>query len=241
MASRDRLSASYCNQARAQLQILYGQVLRQPGKVADLPRMHEPKQLPVVLSREEVGQLLEVTANLKHQTLLMVAYSAGLRVGEVVQLKIGDIDASRLQIRVRGGKGQKDRYTLLSEVALEAVRAYVKAYGLREWLFPGPGGAKPLSIRSAQHIFERAKRKAGIEKEATFHSLRHAFATHLLEDGVDIRYIQELLGHSNVETTQRYTHVAQQAMGRLRSPLDNWVAGREGGKLEEGVGVAGQR
>ena len=123
----------------------------------------------------------------------------------------------------------KDRYTLLSAVALEVVRAYRRAYRPREWLFPGAERGKPLCVRSAQHIFEQAVRRAGIEKEVTFHSLRHAFATHLLEDGVDIRYIQELLGHSNVETTQRYTHVAQQALGRLRSPLDNWMAGAESG------------
>jgi site-specific recombinase XerD len=229
MAAGDQLSASYCNQARAMLQILYGRILRQPDKVAELPRMQAPKQLPVVLSREEVGRLLEATRKLKHRTLLMIAYSAGLRVGEVVQLKVGDIDQDRQQIRVRGGKGQKDRYTLLSVVALETLRVYMRAYRPREWLFPGADPENPLCVRTAQHIFEQAVCKAGIGKEATFHSLRHAFATHLLEDGVDIRYIQELLGHSNVETTQRYTHVAQQALGRLRSPLDNWMAEAEGG------------
>jgi len=227
MATKDRLSASYCNQARAMLKILYERVLGQPRKMAGVPRMQEPKRLPVVLSREEVGDLIDVVTNLKHRTLLMIAYSAGLRVGEVVRLKMGDIDADRRQIRVRSGKGQKDRYTILSEVALEALRVYAKAYELREWLFPGADEGNPLTVRSAQHVFERAKEKAGIRKAATFHSLRHAFATHLLEDGVDIRYIQELLGHANVETTQRYTHVAQHAMERLRSPLDNWMAAEE--------------
>jgi site-specific recombinase XerD len=235
MAVRDHLSASYCNQARAMLQILYERIVGQPAKVVALPRMQEPKQLPVVLSREEVGQLLEATANLKHRALLMIAYSAGLRVGEVVQLRVVDIDEGRRQIHVRSGKGQKDRYTLLSEVALETLRVYMRAYRPREWLFPGANAGKPLTARSAQHIFERAREKAGLQKEATFHSLRHAFATHLLEDGVDIRYIQELLGHSNVETTQRYTHVAQQAMGRLRSPLDNWAAeGKDENTAAEG-------
>jgi len=229
MAGGDQLSASYCNQARAMLQILYETILRQPEKVVDIPRMREAKQLPVVLSREEVGRLLRVTANLKHRALLMLAYSAGLRVGEVVRLRVSDIDPERRQIRVQGGKGQKDRYTLLSEVALETVQAHVRAHRPKEWLFPGEDPERPLSVRSAQHIFEQCKAKAGIQKRASFHSLRHAFATHLLEDGVDIRYIQELLGHTSVETTQRYTHVAQQAMGRIRSPLDTLMTREEGG------------
>ena len=231
MASGGRLSAAYCNQARAALQAFYG-VLRQPEKAADLPRMQEPKKLPAVLSREEVGRLLRATSNLKHKALLMMAYSAGLRVGEVVRLRVSDIDSERRQIRVQGGKGQKDRYTLLSQVALEAVQAYIRAYRPQEWLFPGGDPRRPLCVRSAQHIFEQSKKRAGIQKEATFHSLRHAFATHLLEDGVDIRYIQEFLGHSSVETTRRYTHVAQQAAGRIRSPLDSLAVEGAGGQRE---------
>jgi len=220
MADELGLSPSYCNQARAMLRLLYGEVLRRPWKVEGLPRMKEPRQLPVVLSREEVGRLLGATVNPKHRALLMVAYSAGLRVGEVVSLKASDIDLNRRKIRVRAGKGKKDRYTLLSTVALAALQEYMRAHRPRGWLFPGQNPARHLSVRSAQHIFEHAKGKAGIEKEASFHSLRHAFATHLLEDGVDIRYIQELLGHERIETTQRYTHVAQRGLERIRSPLD---------------------
>jgi len=233
MAARDGLSASYCNQARAMLVVLYGTVLREPEKVENLPRMQEPKQLPVVLGRQEVNRLFRVTTNLKHRALLMLAYSAGLRVSEVVHLKKGDIDVERRQIRVAGGKGQKDRYTLLADAALAVLREYVRAYRPQEWLFPGEKAGQPLTARTAQHIFERAKRRAGIAKEASFHSLRHAFATHLLEDGVDIRYIQELLGHTCVETTQRYTHVAQQALGRIRSPLDSFIDGAEEGTSSE--------
>lgn len=228
MVDEENLSATYCNQAGAVLRIIYERLLGQPEKVRDLPRMKEPKQLPVVLSRREVVQLLEATTNLKHRALLMTAYSAGLRVGEVVRLKRGDLDPHRRQIRVRGGKGEKDRYTLLSEVLLEALRAYIRAHRPEEWLFPGQKGRGHLHVRSAQHIFTRAREKAGIRKPVSFHSLRHAFATHLLEDGVDIRYIQELLGHSSVETTQRYTHVAQKDLGRIRSPLDRLVQEQAG-------------
>jgi site-specific recombinase XerD len=183
--------------------------------------MKRPQQLPVVLSREEVSKLLQVTSNLKHKALLMAAYSAGLRVGEVVRLKVSDIDSRRMQIRVTAGKGAKDRYTLLAETALTVLRDYFRAYKPKDWLFPGERPTDHLSERSAERIFERAKAGAGIQKPATFHTLRHSFATHLLEEGVDIRYFQELLGHGTVKTTERYTHVTRKGMERIKSPLDN--------------------
>ena len=220
MANSGEASAGYCRQARAALVFLYEVVLKQPDKVSELPRMKRPQQLPVVLNREEVARLLKVTTNLKHRALLMVAYSAGLRVGEVIRLKVSDIDSKRMQIRVTAGKGAKDRYTLLSETALNVLREYFRVYRPQDWLFPGADPTDHLSERSAQKVFERSRKKAGIAKPATFHKLRHSFATHLLEDGVDIRYIQELLGHGNIRTTERYTHVSQKAMGRIRSPLD---------------------
>ena len=221
MANSGQASAGYCRQARAALVFLYDVVLKQPDKVSELPRMKRPQQLPVVLSREEVSRLLKVTTNLKHKALLMTAYSAGLRVGEVVRLKVSDVDSRRMQIRVTAGKGAKDRYTLLSETALAVLWDYFKIEKPQDWLFPGEDAADHLSERSAQHIFEQAKKKASIAKQATFHTLRHSFATHLLEDGVDIRYIQELLGHGSIETTERYTHVTQPALARIKSPLDN--------------------
>ena len=221
MATSGQASAGYCRQARAALVFLYEVILKQTEKVAELPRVKRPQQLPVVLSREEVARLLKVTTNLKHKALLMVAYSAGLRVGEVVRLKVSDIDSRRMQIRVTAGKGAKDRYTLLSETALTVLRDYFRAYKPKDWLFPGQDSTDHLSERSAQKIFKQAAAKAGISKSVTFHTLRHSFATHLLEDGVDIRYIQELLGHGSIETTERYTHVTQKGIERIKSPLDN--------------------
>jgi len=221
MATSGLVSAGYCRGARAVLILLYETILKQPGKVGELPRMKRPSQLPVVLSREEVARLLKVTSNLKHKALLMVTYSAGLRVGEVVRLKVSDIDSKRMQIRVTVGKGAKDRYTLLSETALVVLREYFRVAKPKDWLFPGADPAKHLSERSAQHIFGHAKSRAGITKRATFHTLRHSFATHLLEDGVDMRYIQELLGHGSIKTTERYTHVTRRGMERIKSPLDS--------------------
>jgi site-specific recombinase XerD len=228
MADGEQLSASYCNQAQATLKVIYARVLHQPEKVRYLPRMREPKGLPVVLSREEVARLLKATDNLKHKTLLMLSYSAGLRVGEVVRLKVSDIDRERKQIRVGKGKGKKDRYTLLADVALETLRAYWRVEKPKEWLFPGEDPARHISARTAQKVFEQAKGRAGILKQVTFHTLRHSFATHLLEDGVDIRYIQELLGHDSIRTTERYTHVSQMGLSRIRSPLDRLDLSKDG-------------
>jgi site-specific recombinase XerD len=173
------------------------------------------------LRRREIGRILRTTVNLKHKALLVTAFSAGLRVGEVVRLKVSDVDSKRMQIRVTAGKGAKDRYTVLSETDLVVLREYFKAEKPQDWLFPGEEPTDHLSERSAQHVFEHAKKKAGITKKATFHTLRHSFATHLLEDGVDIRYIQELLGHDSIKTTERYAHVTQPALARIKSPLDN--------------------
>ncbi|MBI4672677.1 MAG: tyrosine-type recombinase/integrase [Chloroflexi bacterium] len=223
MATNGEYSAGYVRGARAALIFLYEIVLKQAGKVGDLPRVKRPEQLPVVSSREEVAKLLKVTYNLKHKALLMTAYSAGLRVGEVVRLKVNEVDSKRMQIRVTAGKGAKDRYTLLSETTLKVLREYFREYKPKDWLFPGDDSQDHLAERSAERIFKDAKKKAGILKPATFHTLRHSFATHLLEDGVDIRYIQELLGHGTVRTTERYTHVSETAIAKIKSPLDRLI------------------
>jgi integrase/recombinase XerD len=221
MADSGLVSATYCRGARAAIMALYDGVLKQGAKISDLPRMKRPQQLPIVLSRDEVARLLKVTYNLKHRALLMVAYSAGLRVGEAVRLKVNEVDSKRMQIRVTAGKGAKDRYTLLSETALTVLREYFRAFKPKGWLFPGEIRGDHMSERSAQEIFQDARKKAGIRKPATFHTLRHSFATHLLEDGVDVRYIQEFMGHDSIETTQRYTHVTEKGLERIKSPLDS--------------------
>lgn len=220
LASSGRVSAAYCRGARAAIIFLYETTLKQRDKASDLPRMKRPSQLPVVLSQEEVARLFKVTYNLKHKALLMTAYSAGLRVGEVVRLKVSEIDSKRMQVRVTAGKGAKDRYTLLSEITLTILREYFRAFKPKGWLFPGEERADHLTERSAERVFKDSLKKAGIIKPATFHTLRHSFATHLLEDGVDMRYIQELLGHGNIRTTERYTHVSESALGRIKSPMD---------------------
>ncbi len=221
LASSGRVSAAYCRGARAAIVFLYETTLKQHDRVHDLPRVKRPQQLPVVLSREEVARLFKVTYNLKHKALLMTAYSAGLRVGEVVRLKVNEIDSKRMSIRVTAGKGAKDRYTLLSTIALEVLREYFRLFKPKDWLFPGEERNDHLAERSAQEVFKDAAKKAGITKPATFHTLRHSFATHLLEDGTDMRYIQELLGHGSIETTERYTHVTERGMQKIKSPLDN--------------------
>ncbi len=151
----------------------------------------------------------------------MIVYSAGLRVGEVVRLRVEDIDSKRMLIHVKGSKGRKDRYTILSGIALKVLQEYWREYQPSNWLFEGARDGRYLSIRSAQKIFEQACERAYIRKDVTIHSLRHSFATHLLEGGTDLRYIQELLGHRDSKTTEIYTHVSIKSLGRILSPLDS--------------------
>ncbi|NLC43212.1 MAG: tyrosine-type recombinase/integrase [Clostridiales bacterium] len=213
-------SHSYVNQAVSAVKFLYVEVLEKKGIVLNIPRPKKEQKLPIVLSQEKVVSLLNSVENVKHRAILFLVYSAGLRVGEVVRLKISDIDSDRMLVRIEQGKGRKDRYTLLSETALKALRIYTKMYKPDYWLFPGGKAGKFLTERSVQKVFEAARDKAGISKDATIHSLRHSFATHLLEGGVDLRYIQELLGHSRSKTTEIYTHVTQKSIRNIVSPLD---------------------
>jgi integrase/recombinase XerD len=196
-------------------------VLRDRSLLLTTPRPKRAIQLPAVLSREEVAALLEQVTNTKHRALLMVIYSAGLRVGEAVRLRVEDIDGRRRTIRVRGGKGHKDRYTLLSDRALNVLRQYFKQERPATWLFPGSRRDRHLTIRSVQKIVEAASKRAGILKHVTVHTLRHSFATHLLEAGTSLRHIQELLGHNSPKTTEIYTHVSTAELQRIRSPLDD--------------------
>lgn len=220
LSKHDTLSLAYHAQAVSALRFFFANVLPRPISTADLPRPRRDRKLPAVLDRSETLRLLDATTNPKHRALLMILYSAGLRVGEVVRLRVDDLDPVRRTIRVRAGKGRKDRYTLLSDRAFAAVRAYIAEYGPVSWLFPGERPSRHLTTRSAQHIVEKARQAAGIDRKVTAHTLRHSFATHLLEAGTDLRYIQELLGHESAKTTQIYTHVSRRDLARIRSPLD---------------------
>ncbi len=183
-------------------------------------RPRKDKNLPLVLSEQEVSDILQALINLKHRTILTVIYSAGLRLSELLDLKLKDIDNNRQLIRVQMGKGRKDRYTLLSPKLIRLLNEYTNAYKPVDYLFEGQRGGR-YSAKSVQNIMKNAAAKAGIAKNATVHTLRHSFATHLLEHGTDLRYIQELLGHSSSKTTEIYTHVSKKAIGNIRSPLDN--------------------
>ena len=214
-----QVSGTYQNQAINAIKFYYEKVLGQPRVVYQLPRARKEKRLPSVLSEEDVTSIFEQTDNLKHRTLLSLIYSAGLRLSEAVNLQIADIDSNRKLITIRSAKGMKDRVTVLSDSILGLLREYYRQYKPRKYLFEGSDGGK-YSPRSVQKVFAMACGKAGIKKHATVHTLRHSFATHLLEHGTDLRYIQELLGHNSSKTTEIYTHVSKQSLGKIISPLD---------------------
>jgi len=212
-------SAATLNLALSAIKFFYARVLPK-DIIKEQHRPRKDKRLPVVLSKSEIIKIFMAETNFKHRLLLMMVYASGLRVEEVVSLKRRDIDISRKMINIRSGKGRKDRCTLISETVINALEEYYLRYEVTDWLFSGAKPGKHLVIRTAQHIFEHALKKAKIEKAASLHSLRHSFATHLLEGGTDIRYIQELLGHASLMTTERYTHVARRKTLSIISPLD---------------------
>ncbi len=220
LLEQEQRSHAYVNQAISAIRFLFRYTLQRPYIEMSVPRPKHEKKLPDVLARDEVLQILRNVDNIKHRALLMVTYSAGLRVGEVVRLRLEDIDSQRMMLHVRQGKGRKDRYSILSKVALKVLREYAKLYKLKDWLFPGEKPGTHLSERSAEKIFKKACQKAGILKPVSIHSLRHSFATHLLESGTDLRYIQELLGHKSSKTTEIYTHVSDNNLRHICSPLD---------------------
>jgi len=220
LAEERQSATSTLNQAINALKFYYGTMLKKKF-VYEVKRPRKDKKLPVVLSKEEVAKILSSVDNLKHKAILMLVYSAGLRVGEVVKLKPEDIDSKRMLIRIKGAKGRKDRYTLLSEMALEILRKYWRDYKPDKWLFEGAKKERYISTRTVQHILEHACRQAGIRKDISVHTLRHSFATHLLEGGTDLRYIQELLGHAHSKTTEIYTHVSTKSLSKIQSPLDS--------------------
>jgi site-specific recombinase XerD len=192
-------------------------VLRVPIR-SEVRYAKRPHRLPVVLSRQEIASILNAITNRKHRLLVALAYGAGLRVSEAVSLRVRDIDLEALTVTIRQGKGQKDRVTVFPERLREGIRWLMAGKGGAAFLFESERGGR-LTERSAQAVFERALARAKVQRAATFHSLRHSFATHLLENGVDVRYVQELLGHANIRTTQVYTHVTNPQLKNIKSPL----------------------
>lgn len=224
LVTEKQASLSHHNQSINAIKFYYEKVLKQPRTVYELERPRKERRLPMVLSKQEVQKILNQTMNLKHRAILSTIYSAGLRISEAVNLEIVDIDSSNQRIWVRGGKGKRDRSTLLSHYLLSLLRNYYKKHRPKRYLFEGPK-ATQYSSSSIQKIFKRAKFKAGIIKPATVHTLRHSFATHLLEDGISLRHIQILLGHNSSKTTEIYTHVSQGALANISSPLDTLELG----------------
>lgn len=220
LLENQKVSHSYVNQAISSIKFLCNDVLRQNKIIELMSRPKKENKFPNVLSFQDVTKILVALKNEKHKTILFLIYSAGLRVGEVIKLQPKDIDSQRMLIHVVQGKGNKDRYTVLLEIALEQLRKYYKLYKPEIWLFPGQDSKEYITERTVQRIFENACSVAKITKKATVHTLRHSFATHLLEGGVDLRYIQELLGHASSKTTEIYTHVTKKSISNIESPLD---------------------
>ena len=215
-----KASVSFVNQAISALKILHVNVLGKKWDDMLIKRPRREKKLPVILSHQEVKTVIEVTINIKHKAILMLGYSAGLRVGEVIGLRIQDIDSKRMQVRVHLGKGKKDRNTILSPTTLKVLRIYYKACQPQYWLFESYIPGKPYSTNSINKIIKRSSKKASINKPISFHTLRHCFATHLLEQGVSLQIIQQLLGHSSIRTTSVYLHVQQYSIDKVVSPID---------------------
>ena len=205
------------------LKFYYEQVQKRERFFWEIPRPKRPLLLPKLLNQQEIARLFNALANKKHKAMLFTAYSAGLRVSEVVNLKLTDIDSGRMQLLVHSGKGKKDRYVNLSPVLLDILRQYIRAYKPRPqvYLFESEQTGTAYPSRTVQQIFTNAKQRAGIKKEVGIHSLRHSFATHLLDKGTDIRYIKDLLGHFDIKTTERYLHVSKQNLVNIVSPLDD--------------------
>ena len=212
-------SISGMKQTVASLKILFTDILKKEIPDSLNIRFRKEEKIPVVLSEEEVAAVIKAVNNLKHKVILMTIYSAGLRLSECLALTVADMDFDRKQIRIRQGKGKKDRQTVLSRTLLSEMKDYLIKFCPKIFLFEGQKGGR-YSASSVQAIMKRAVKKSGIKKHATVHTLRHSFATHLLENGTDIRFIQELLGHKRLETTQIYTHISKIAFDRIKSPLD---------------------
>src|SRR5271170_2835523 len=218
--AQQQISAGSINAAVAALRFFFNVTLERPDLVRPLTTVNKPRRAPVVLSQEEVAHLLEAAPGLKYKAAFSVAYGAGLRVSEVANLKVSDIDSQRMMLRVEQGKGQRDRYVMLSPQLLELLRDWWHATRPQVWIFPGQNPINPMTPRQLNRAVTAAKTLAGISKRVSPHTLRHSFATHLLEQDVDIRVIQVLLGHAKLETTALYTRVAVNTVRDIKSPLD---------------------
>lgn len=219
LVNERKISTSYQNQSINAIKFYYERVLGGTRKIYLIERPRKENYLPEVLSEEEITSILKAISNLKHKAIIMVIYSGGLRISELINLKVKDIDSDRMQIRISQAKGKKDRYTLLSNKTLLILRKYFTEYKPKEWLFEGVSGGQ-YADSSIYSIFKKAIASANIKKKVSIHSLRHSFATHLLENGTDLRYIQNLLGHSSSKTTEIYTHITVKGFDLIKNPLD---------------------
>jgi len=219
LVEEKQVSTGCLNQLISAYKILIVEVLRREWEEFNIRRPNQATKLPVVLSQKEVKQIIEITDNLKHRTFISLIYSCGLRLDELCNLKVENIDSTRMQIHIRSGKGNKDRYVMLSEKILLLLREYWKRYRPKEYLFEGATPGKAISRRTVQKAFQVAVIKSGIKKRPSIHTLRHSFATHLLEKGVNLIAIQRLLGHNQIKTTLTYTHL-QTSPAAIKSPFD---------------------
>lgn len=220
LVTKRKLSWSTCSIVAHAFRFLYHVTLGRDRVEFDVPAPKQPQRLPEILSRDEVARLIEAPPNAKHRLLLATAYAAGLRVSEVVQLRVADLDRTRMTLRVEQGKGRKDRIVPLSRKLLAQFETYWKSEPPLVWLFPNRTGRAHVGITVAQKVFIMAKLRTGITKRCGIHGLRHAFATHLIESGADVPTVQRLLGHRSVSTTMRYFHLSQARLAAIRSPLD---------------------
>jgi integrase/recombinase XerD len=222
LITEKKLAYSSVNQASCAFRFLYGSVLRQADVRFDIPMAKVPKRLPQILSREEVARLIGAAGTVRARTLLSITYAAGLRVSELCALQVADIESApdRMCLKVRQGKGGQDRYTLLSPRLLSVLRVYWQACRPRHWLFPNRTGTAAIDLVTAQRAYAAARDAAGIAREGGIHVLRHCFATHLLESGVDLPTIQRLMGHEHISTTMRYLHLARSHLTTTTSPLE---------------------
>ena len=219
---KNKLSASYQNQVVSAIKLFFDKIQNTSLKIELIHRPKRPKLLPNVLSKQEVQQLLKATINLKHKTMLCVIYSCGLRRSELINLQPQHIDRSRGILLIKQSKGRKDRITPLPDKIIELLEKYYKEYKPTKWLFEGQTKGGKYNERSLNLVFAQAIKKGNIKKPATLHWLRHSYATHLLEAGTDLRYIQELLGHSSSKTTEIYTHVSKKKISEIKSPIEDF-------------------